>query len=313
MRPASKARAWPRRVPAAYAGKTKGEYMGAPHGAVSRVEFDKSNHQHINHLSSYDCIMRYYQHQRQLSSETHLIARTCLEEAVALEPENSQLTGHLADMYQQEISVGFNATSGSSLERALRVAESAVLLDGANGDAHAVLGWILRLLGEVDRAIREVEEGVRLAPNNTEILGTAASVLADTGEYGQAEEIFGKILSINPNYPVWMNWVPANYHTVRGEHDEAIAWIERTGHKWWFLYHSRIAAARCALGDIEQGKVALEKALELEPNMAETHWPSLQFYWKGDGLYPLIEIVNAGLTACGWDVPPDPGPETFAQ
>ena len=29
-------------------------------------------------------------------------------------------------------------------------------------------------------------------------------------------------------------------------------------------------------------------------------------------MYPLYEIIVAGLEACGWDVPPDPGPEAFA-
>jgi len=66
------------------------------------------------------------------------------------------------------------------------------------------------------------------------------------------------------------------------------------------------------LGDVERGKASLSKALEMDPTVAESWWPVLHFWWKGDGIYPLANIVSAGLEACGMDLPPDPGPEAFA-
>ena len=211
-----------------------------------------------------------------------------------------------------EIGLGFNPTPESSLERASVVAEKAVHLDPASGYAHSVLGWILYLMGDVDRAIRETDDSIRLAPNHSEIVGVAASVLSGSGDYQRSMELFERIREINPMYSPWINWVPANYYTIQKEHVEALAWLERTASPWDPNYHIRIAAARCALGDVERGQAALEKALELDPEYGAHYWPIVRFWWKGKGLHPLADIVVAGLAACGWDMPPDAGQEASA-
>ena len=114
-----------------------------------------------------------------------------------------------------------------------------------------------------------------------------------------------KLKVINPNHPPWMNWNIAKYHLVRHEYVDAITWFERTGMDWWYWTQAYLAATHCARGDIERGQQALAAALEANPDLAEIYWPETHMWFKGGGVRPLMDIVGAGLEACGWDVPAD--------
>jgi hypothetical protein len=77
--------------------------------------------------------------------------------------------------------------------------------------------------------------------------------------------------------------------------------------------HAFLAAAHCADGDVARGQEELDAALELNPSLAEVYWADMYFWNKSEDVRPMIDAVNQGLEACGWDVPPDPGREVFAQ
>ena len=286
--------------------------VGDPHGAISRAEYERSSRQPLRRMSSYDCVLRYYQHVRQSSPETHLAARECLQEAVATEPDNGSVMALLADIYLEEIFVPFNPTDESSLERTHDTALKAVRLAPDDGGAHAVLARSSLFIGDTRRANREAEEAVRLAPYNSDVIGGAILALANTGEYERAEALMKRLSQINPNYPNWINWNKAKFHFIRREYDQALTSLERTGQDWWWGTHLWIASAHCSMGEIDIGAAAIDKALTLNPNSGEDFWIVSHFWHEGPGMYPLYEIIVAGLEACGWDVPPDPGPEAFA-
>jgi uncharacterized protein (DUF2336 family) len=67
-----------------------------------------------------------------------------------------------------------------------------------------------------------------------------------------------------------------------------------------------------AVGNVAPTGVRLQAALEINPDLAGVYWREMHMWLKADGLYPLMGNVGAGLEACGWDVPTDPGPEAFA-
>ena len=104
-----------------------------------------------------------------------------------------------------------------------------------------------------------------------------------------------KLTVLNPNYPLWMNWNIAKVHFIRHEYPETITWLERAGSETWHWTHAYIAAALCAQGEIERGKASIERALQIMPNLAEVYWPETHMWFKGDGVYPLMDIVGSGL------------------
>ncbi len=168
------------------------------------------------------------------------------------------------------------------------------------------------MTNDLNRAVRELDEALRLAPNNQEVNVRAIQILAYIGEYERSNALMDDLKKMNPNYPPWLNWMPAYAHLARGENTEAIALLEMTQMGWQDWTRAFIAAAHCLNGDIAEGQASLEVALEIDPDLADTYWSETYFWIKGPGSRPMIDAVEAGLEACGWDVPPDPGPEAFA-
>jgi adenylate cyclase len=283
------------------------------HGVIALAEVSQIAQQAPRELSSYECTLRYHDHERASSPDSHRAVRDCLEAAVDSDPEYGLAYSYLSDIYGQEIYLEFNPRPDSSLEKGLKLAEKGVNLDPEDGRTHTLLALALLFAGHPDRALREVEEGLRLSPNNAQILGTAAMIYANSGRYDRAEPLMDRMAILNPNYPPWMNWNTAKIYLVRRDYAEAVSWLERSRSDWYHWTHVFIAAALCAQGEIENGKASLEKALEIVPNLAGVYWREKHMWYKGDGLYPLMEIVGSGLEACGWEVPPDPGPEAFSN
>jgi adenylate cyclase len=286
--------------------------IGGGYGAVSVSEFARTQRQVPDKMSSYECILRVYENVRVLSAESHLAARDCLEAVVEREPNYGVARSYLSDVYNQEIYMGLNLRPDSSLRDGLKMAEDAVRLDPANADTHIFLGHALLLTNDPGRAVREAEEALRLFPNSVGNLGLAAQIFGNTGDYERSKELMDRLAVLNPNHPTWMNWNIAKFHLIRHEYLEAVTWLERTGMDWYFWTNAYIAAALCNQGEIERGQASLELALQNNSDFTEVYWPETHMWFKGDGVYPLMEIVGSGLEACGWDVPPDPGPEAFA-
>jgi adenylate cyclase len=286
--------------------------IGDPHGSIGRAEVDIASRHQIAQLSSYDCTLRYYQYLRQLNPERHLVARDCLEEAVAREPKNGAILGMLSDVYSVEITTYINPTEESSLKRVRDLAMEAVNLAPDIASTHTALAWASLFSDDVERAIAEAEEAIRLAPNNSEIVSRIITVLANIGEYERAEALMDHLAVINPNYPPWVNWNRAKFHLVRHEYEKAVTWLERNGMDWHFGTHVWLVGAQCAAGNAEKGHIAFDRVKELNPDWAEEIWKGTRFWHKDRGLFPLFEIIAKGFESCGFEFPPDPGPEAFA-
>ena len=286
--------------------------IGDPYGVIGRVEFQRSSRRSPNLMSSYECILRFFEFGRQYNEETHRVARDCLEQVVQAEPDYGEGWAYLGNVYINEVTLGFNASPESSLQRALEIIERSIAIDPGSGPAHVYLASVLYLTDNPKRAIREAEEALRLEPNNVEVIALAAEAFVNTGSFERAAEMVAKVSVLNPNYPITLNWTMAKVHFSRGEYSEAAIRLEMTKTEWWYWTAASIAAAQCAAGDVERGQRSLEAALSANPDFAEVYWPEMYFWNKGPDVRPMIDAISSGLETCGWAVPFDPGPEAFA-
>jgi adenylate cyclase len=286
--------------------------IGDPYGEIGQEEYRRSVRKAPKYVSSYDCVLRYFDYNFNLVLDTFFEARDCLKKAVEVEPDYAEALALLAALYIEEIAFSYDPKGDATFDEVLRLLEKATALNPRSGLVRAQLARGLYMTNDVNRAVLEVEEALRLAPNNMEVITIAAWILAYMGEYERSMAMMEDLAKMNPNYPPWMNWVPAYAHLARGENTEAIDLLEMTQMGWQDWTHAFIAAAHCLNGDIAEGQASLDVALEIDPELADTYWSETYFWQKGPGTRPLIDIVATGLEACGWEVPPDPGPEAFA-
>jgi hypothetical protein len=98
---------------------------------------------------------------------------------------------------------------------------------------------------------------------------------------------------------------------VNGEFSDAIQRIEMTQMDWYYWSPLFTASAHCSSGNFDDGRRALDAALEMQPELQKAFWSDLYFWHKGPDVRPLFDALSVGLEACGWEVPPDPGREAL--
>ena len=286
--------------------------IGDYYGAIGEAEFQRSVRRAPDHLSSYECVLRFFEYGRVLSPDTHRAAIDCLEAVVEAEPDYAEAMAFLGEIYLDDVAFGFGASPDSSLQRALELTQRAVAIESDNGSALIRLARAYYLNGDVERAYRATEKSLRLEPNSVDVIAVASDIFVRIGRFERGFEMLELVQELNPNYPPWMNWDIAIVNMARGEYTEAIARLEQTQMDWQYWTPAFIAAAHCQNGDIESGRKSLETALQLNPDLAEVYWREFYFWNKGPDVRPMVDAVGSGLEACGWEVPPDPGPEAFA-
>jgi predicted Zn-dependent protease len=98
--------------------------------------------------------------------------------------------------YPAMVQMAFEYLKRDQFEDALPLAEKAVQLAPKLYAARNVFGRVLLELGQVDRAVKELEEGVRLAPSSPEMHFALARAYTRAGKKEEAareREIFKKL------------------------------------------------------------------------------------------------------------------------
>jgi TolB-like protein/class 3 adenylate cyclase/predicted Zn-dependent protease len=174
-------------------------------------------------LEAYDSYLRGLEYYLRYTQETHAQARQMFEKAITLDPQYAEAYALLSMTYGREWGWGWS-TDPQTLERALAMAQRAVVLDDSLSRAHGALSLVLQMKRQSDQAIAEGERTIALDPNNADSYARQAGVLNLTG--GRPEEALGlveKAMRLNPRYPPWyLNELGTAYRRM-GRYAEAIA------------------------------------------------------------------------------------------
>lgn len=160
-----------------------------------------------------------------------------------------------------------HATQGD-LPNAKYYFERAVALSPANAKYHYNLALILNQMGENERAVRELDEAIRLGSDNPQTYMYIARLYAELGRREQAEAALAKALAEAPRDPVILSqmgdmlvaqakWAPA----IR-IFKELYETSPQTGGKAQAMYN--LGKVYIALRDFRNAEKALEAAYQLD-------------------------------------------------
>jgi adenylate cyclase len=105
-------------------------------------------------------------------------------------------------------------------------ARNAVELDPGHDRARATLGWAYFLSGRQDEGLAELERAASLSPNSTLWLGQLGEAYGMAGRTDQAREVLRRLenragtVYVSPYHLAYV-------HTGLGQHDQAVALLER--------------------------------------------------------------------------------------
>jgi adenylate cyclase len=275
------------------AAKIAGEY-----GIVAKTLSQETKDKPPAQLRAYEAILRYYEWDRTLTTESFLRAKDALEYAVRIEPECGQIWGMLGRLYATIYSLEFPGFE-NALSKAREYAQKGVRLNPENQRCRATLALVLMFSDEIDAALIEADRALALNPHSLFMLGGIGYLLTLLGDWERGPDLIRKVMRQNPyytlyvHYALWLDWVRRKDYEKA--HLETLN-FRRPAVFWESLMQ---AATFGLLGRYEEGKRAVEHLLRLKPNFPTRGRTLIKHYIKFDD---IVDRVIAGLAKAGLKV-----------
>jgi TolB-like protein/Tfp pilus assembly protein PilF len=269
------------------------------YGVLARSLMQAIENKPDEELNPSEWLLRMFDYMMQMTPESHATLRAGLEAAVERYPRDADVWAALAQVTVNEWSFGSN-TRESSLDRALTAAERAVELDRGNPFAYQMLAQAHFFRQDIPRFRPIAERAVSLNPFDTNTLGMIGLLIAHTGDFEGGAAMTRQAMDLNPNHAGWVHFGEIWFRFSRGEFERALdsaSMINMPGMFWTLLVTASIFGH---LGRLREGQAAIDRWLELDPDIAEDVRQKVETWHFTSG---LLEPILEGLTKAGLVIP----------
>ena len=226
-------------------------------------------HRSTVNLDAWGYFVKAYDLFERHTKEDNARARELLDQALQLDPHYANALALKAVTHFQDARFGYTDSPADSMMRAVELCQRALASDNADPDSLALWGIIEMAQGQYDQAVATGEKALALGPNNAEVHAMLAVIKYYTGNYQEAIELLNKAMRLHPDYPAWYPTYLGNAYTQTQQYDLALSVfrdvLARAPHQYWGHFGSAIVYVR--LGNLEEARRQLEKALALEPKL----------------------------------------------
>lgn len=201
-------------------------------------------------------------------------ARRLYESALEYEPDYARAIAAISRTLNVDWRYSWVESRDEALDRALELAQKAVLLDESDARGFGELGFAHLYRKEHDASINAYTRALTLNPNDADLMSDMADALAHCGRSQEAVELLEKAMRLNPFYPDQYLWhLSGAYFNLR-RYEDAIDAVMRMHNP---TEGRRILAASYGhLGQLEQARSHAEKVLEAHPDFSLERWAEVQ-------------------------------------
>jgi TolB-like protein/Flp pilus assembly protein TadD len=205
-----------------------------------------------------------------MNKEDNALAHQELEEAIALDPDYSQLYSTLAFAHLLDVFYQSSESPLISFAQASKNIKKALALDDKNWLAYVGLSFLYCFRKEHDKAIAAAEDAIALNPNGADAYAWLGMVFAYKGKAEEGIKLIEKAMRLNPISPLhYLLWLG---HTNRllGQYEDAIEVYERLLKRSPnnVIAHIWLAATYSASGREEEARRQAEEMLRLDPSFS---------------------------------------------
>ncbi len=199
------------------------------------------------------------------SSKTHIEeAQRLLGLALVLKADDAPSLALMAFTHMAQVWAGNAPDPKMALTEANRLAMTAVQCDDQDSYAHFTLGTALSCVGQMDRAIAELERALAIYPQFAAASGELGRLLAFSGRTEEAVEQVLQAIDTSPHDQHLSLWVRTRAIAcfIDGNHADAIKFanLATSNRPGWFFNHYMVAACQAAGGNIDAAKTAYQEA-----------------------------------------------------
>ncbi len=230
--------------------------------------------------------------------EGNILARQLAQKAIDLDPQYSQAYRLLGVTHMHDVLQGRSKSPKESMGKAIKLVKKAIALDNQNGYTHAVLGFLLILIGQYDKAVSEVELGAALFPNNADVHGWLGMVYRYVGRWEEAVHAYEQAIRLNPIPPNYYLFGIGQAYAWTGRYEEAITACEKAISEAPKSLYARVIAAMVysMSGRDKEARAQAAEVLRINPKFSLNYWAKrLRFKNQDDNQKHISALRNAGL------------------
>ncbi len=245
-------------------------------------------------LGSYDEVVRFHLYWRTYDADQFEAVRAGLEEVVAMDPTYAEAYACLSQMYSNAARFGYDVGGAVAdpLQRAMDLARRAISLAPGSSRGHHALGLACWFSGDVNGSLEALKTGLRLNPNDTEIMADLGLRHAMLTQWDEAVPLLEESYARNPAQPGTYRIGLALFHYFHGRYAAALAEARKIDAPNVIYGHLIEAAAARALGAEKVAEAAVQVILAIDPGYFDHIAQDLQ----SRSLHPdLICAIMEGL------------------
>lgn len=281
--------------------------VAAEVGSADAPLFNASVQNAIRHkapssLQVYDCVLLSYWFYENFAPDRHRRARSCLENAMELDPNYSLGWSRLAFSYIESKKYAIDTPADwAKLSRA--AADRAVALDPDNPDAYYALAILTQM---TTRDLTEfqnfAERAIELNSNDAFVLADLGTWMGYAGQWETAKEWVSRSMQLNPKHQSWLYQTWHLDYFLKGEYAKSRDMALKMNLPGNYMVQASLTAAYAMNGEQDKAEKTLKHLLELRPDYPED--PRAPFRARGMPR-ELVEGLMEGLRRAGLDVKPE--------
>lgn len=208
------------------------------------------------------------------TSESNRSAREHFSAALNIDPEFVPAIVAIGFSHLDSIRLGWTDDENKSLNQALRNAKLARKLDRTNPYATALMAYVERARGNLDKSLQTMAKSIQAAPRNGELLAYFANMLWMHGERDNAIKQYRRALKIIPQPASWV-YTNLGLALISDQKiDEALRIFSSVveSDPDFLRAHIGMVVAQVRKNRMTEAKASYQSILSIDPNFSPENW-----------------------------------------
>ena len=224
-------------------------------------------HHYTDNLEAYDLYLRGESYFWHLTKEANIQARQLFEQAISRDPQYPAAHAQLGFTYLMEWAFQWSQ-SPQTIQKARDISQKAVDLDESLPITHQVLGYIAVFQKQYEQGIAALERSITLNPNYADAYVWLGDTMNFVGEPRKALRLIQQAMRLNPHYPPRYLFALGHTYRILGRTEDAITVLRQSLARNPNLMPSRfqLAAAYSEAGLEEEARNQAAELLRMSPH-----------------------------------------------
>ena len=278
--------------------------LAQPYGVIFNEKVKEIEGKPPASITSYECVLRFYQYWRSYRVDLHPAVRECLEKAVSEDPAYADAYASLAIVYVDAYRFNFGRESlpFDPMVRAHELAQRSVGLAPDSAFSYHALHLVYWLMSDVESSHAAGERGLQLNPNDTGLMADLGLRYGVRGEWEKSLPLLEQAFARNPPLPGQYRVAYVLNHYINGRYEQALAEARQSDAPNVAITHIFLAICYAQLGRTQEAKSEVTQILAIDPTYGDRAIENLTVRNLHPDYIPLVAegLAKAGLVIAGY-------------